>query len=115
LDNCLYMKNKVHTLSYFKKRLKDCGYIVWEIMNKYSIEDPRKWTVMINPSIESVLITCIVNREQLGDMPEFEVNDGGLRFQKNLTLKTNSMEVLINLLSKKGIVADDSLYVKTVD
>ena len=84
-------------------------------MNKYSIEDPRKWTVMINPSIESVLITCIVNREQLGDMPEFEVNDGGLRFQKNLTLKTNSMEVLINLLSKKGIVADDSLYVKTVD
>ena len=81
-------------------------------MNKYSLEDPRKWTVMINPSIESVFITCIVNREQLGDIPEFEVNDGGLRFQKNLTLKTNSMEVLINLLSKKNIVADDSLYAK---
>jgi hypothetical protein len=79
------------------------------------MEDPRKWTVMINPSIESVFITCIVNREQLGDIPEFEVNDGGLRFQKNLTLKTNSMEVLINLLSKKGIVADDSLYAKKVD
>lgn len=70
---------------------------------------------MINPSIESVFITCIVNREQLGDIPEFEVNDGGLRFQKNLTLKTNSMEVLINLLSKKGIVADDSLYAKPVE
>jgi len=84
-------------------------------MNKYSMEDPRKWTVMINPSIESVFITCIVNREQLGDIPEFEVNDGGLRFQKNLTLKTNSMEVLINLLSKKGIVADDSLYAKPVE
>jgi len=79
------------------------------------MEDPRKWTVMINPSIESVFITCIVNREQLGDIPEFEVNDGGLRFQKNLTLKTNSMEVLINLLSKKGIVADDSLYAKPVE
>jgi len=84
-------------------------------MNKYSMEDPRKWTVMINPSIESVYMTCIVNREQLGDIPEFEINDGGLRFQKNLTLKTNSMEVLINMLSKKGIVADDSLYAKKVD
>ena len=109
------MKNKVHTLSYFKKRLKDCGYIVWEIMNKYSLEDPRKWTVMINPSLESVFITCIVNRVELGDIPEFEINDGGLRFQKNLTLKTNSMEVLINLFSNKGIVADDSLYVKKID
>lgn len=79
------------------------------------MEDPRKWTVMINPSIESVYMTCIVNREQLGDIPEFEINDGGLRFQKNLTLKTNSMEVLINMLSKKGIVADDSLYAKKVD
>jgi hypothetical protein len=79
------------------------------------MEDPRKWTVMINPSIESVYMTCIVNREQLGDIPEFEINDGGLRFQKILTLKTNSMEVLINMLSKKGIVADDSLYAKKVD
>lgn len=92
--------------------MKDSGYVVWEIMNKYSIEDPRKWTVMINPSIESVFITCIVNREQLGDLPEFEINDGGLRFQKNLTVKTSSMEVLINLFNRKNIVADDSLYIK---
>lgn len=106
------MKNKIHTLSYFKKRLKDNGYIVWDIMNKFSMEDPRKWTVMLNPSIESVYITCYVNRESLGDLPEFEFNDGGMRFQKNLSLKTSSMEVVINLLNSKGIVSDDSLYVK---
>jgi len=106
------MKNKIHTLSYFKKRLKDNGYIVWDIMNKFSMEDPRKWTIMINPSIESVFVTCSINRESLGDLPEFEFNDGGMRFQKNLTLKTSSMEVVINLLNSKGIVADDSLYVK---
>ena len=79
------MKNKIQTLSYFKKRLKDNGYVVWDIMNKYSMQDPRKWTVMINPSIESVFITCVVNREELGSLPEFEINDGGMRFQKNLT------------------------------
>lgn len=106
------MKNKIHTLSYFKKRLKDSGYIVWDIMNKYSIEDPRKWTVLVNPSIESIFITCSVNREELGSLPEFELNDGGLRFQKNITLKTSSMEVIVNFLTEKGITADDSLYVK---
>jgi len=106
------MKNKIYTLSYFKKRLKDSGYIVWDIMNKYAMEDPRKWTVLVNPSIESVYITCIVNRNELGQLPEFEINDGGMRFQKNLTLMTSSMEVIINLLSRKGIVADDSLLYK---
>lgn len=106
------MKNKIHTLSYFKKRLKDSGYIVWDMMQKYAMEDPRKWTVLINPSIESVYVTCIVNREELGSPPEFQINDGGLRFQKNLTLKTSSMEVIVNLLSSKGIVPDNSFYVK---
>ena len=106
------MKNKIHTLSYFKKRMKDNGYVVWDVMNKYSIEDPRKWTVLLNPSIESVFITCVVNREALGEPPEFEFNDGGMRFQKNLTIITSSMEVIINMLTKKGILADDSLYVK---
>lgn len=106
------MKNKIYTLSYFKKRLKDSGYVVWDIMNKYAIEDPRKWTVLVNPSIESVYITCIVNREELGQIPEFEISDGGMRFQKNLTIKTSSMEVIINHLTRKGIVADNSLYVR---
>ena len=106
------MKNKIHTLSYFKKRLKDNGYVVWDIMNKYSMEDPRKWTIMVNPSIESVYVTCLVNRVTLGDTPEFEINDGGMRFQKNLTLKTSSMEVVINLLLTKGIIPDDSFYKK---
>lgn len=106
-------KNKIHNLSYFKKRLKDSGYIVWDIMKKYSMEDPRRWTVLVNPSIESIYITCIVNREELGLAPEFEINDSGFRFQRNLTLRTSSMEVVVNLLTSKGIVADDSYYMKT--
>lgn len=106
------MKNKIQTLSYFKKRLKDNGYVIWDVMKKYSLPDPRKWTIMLNPSIESVYITCYVNREELGSTPEFEMNDGGMRFQKNIVLRTSSMEVMINWLSSKGIVPDDSLYMK---
>jgi len=82
------------------------------MMTKYSIEDPRKWTIMLNPSIESVFITCIVNRDELNGIPEFEIYDGGLRFQKNLTLKTSSMEVLINMLTEKCIIPDHSFYAK---
>lgn len=77
------------------------------------MEDPRRWTVLVNPSIESIYITCIVNREELGLAPEFEINDSGFRFQRNLTLRTSSMEVVVNLLTSKGIVADDSYYMKT--
>ena len=106
-------KNERHNLSYCKKRLKDSGYIVWDIMKRCSVEDPRRWTVLVNPSIESIYITCIVNREELGLAPEFEINDSGFRFQRNLTLRTSSMEVVVNLLTSKGIVADDSYYVKT--
>lgn len=106
------MKNKIHTLSYFKKRMKDNGYIVWDIMKKYAMEDPRKWTIMLNPSIESVYVTCIINRDELGGLPEFQINDGGFRFQRNLTIRTSSMEVIVNMLSSKGIVPDDSFYVK---
>ena len=106
------MKNKIHTLSYFKKRLKDNGYVIWDLMNAYSTEDPRKLTNLLNPGGESLFITCLVNRQELNDTPEFELYDGGLRFQKNLTLKTSSIEVIVNLLSSKGIVPDNSFYVK---
>jgi hypothetical protein len=96
--------NNIHTLSYFKKRLKDSGYVVWDIMNSFSLEDPRKW---------SVFVTCVVNRNGLGDLPEFEINDGGMRFQRNLIIKTKSMEVIMNMLNSKGILPDDSFYKKT--
>ena len=35
-------KNKITTLSYFVKRLKDSGFNVWKICNNYAHSDPRK-------------------------------------------------------------------------
>jgi len=107
------MKNKIHTLSYFKKRLKDNKFVVWDIMNKYSFEDPRKWTILINPGTDSVYMTCYINREELSEIPEFEINDGGRSFQRNLTLRTSSMEVIVNMLNKRGVTpGNNSLYIK---
>ena len=72
-------KNKITTLGYFIKRLKDNGYIVWKIMDRYDHDtDYRKWTVLINPSQESVMVTCLLNREGLNELPCFDFYDGGL-------------------------------------
>lgn len=100
------MKNKVHTLSYFKKRLKDSGYVVWDIMKHYADYDPRKWTILINPGAEAVYVTCVLNRDEM-DITEFELTDSGQRFQKNLIIKTSSMEVITNFLNKKNILPDE--------
>ena len=43
------MANKITTQSYFIKRLKDSGYLVYRLFDEYSESDPRNWTVMIDP------------------------------------------------------------------
>lgn len=81
-------------------------------MKTYSMEDPRKWTVMVNPGVHSIYITCVVNRDEMGQAPEFEINDSGLRFQRNLVLKTSSIEVVVNLLTGRGVLGDCTKYTK---
>tara|TARA_R110002012_G_scaffold128844_1_gene281203 strand:+ start:147 stop:449 length:303 start_codon:yes stop_codon:yes gene_type:complete len=98
------MKNKVTTCGYFIKRLRDNGYTVNRIFNEYSREDCRKWTVMINPRVSSLYITCYVNKDWHGDLM-FELNDGN-KF-KNLQLKTDSMEVILTKLIDKNIIPSE--------
>ncbi len=87
-------KNKISTLGYFKKRLRDCGFIVLDVFNNYSETDKRKWTVIINPGKESLFITCS-NTEDF-DEPLFEFSDNGVKVKpKNLQIATASMEVII--------------------
>ena len=53
------MANKITTQSYFIKRLKDSGYVVYKIFDEYSEADPRNWTVMIDPGNASVLCSKV--------------------------------------------------------
>jgi hypothetical protein len=107
------MKNNVTTQGYFIKRLRDSGFVVVKLFDKYAQHDSRKWTVLVDPSNTSVLITCYQNKEYKGDVL-FEFNDGGNRFIKNFNLKTQSMEIVITTLIEKGIlqIQEDSIFRK---
>lgn len=96
------MKNKVTTCGYFLKRLRDNGYYCYRLFNDYGQADTRRWTIILNPKIESVLITCFFNKDFNNDLM-FEFNDGGNFFPKNFQLKTDSMEVIITHLIERHI------------
>lgn len=94
--------NNITTQGYFIKRLRDCGFIVLKLFYNYSMVDPRKWTIIVNPGRESVIITCYINKNILKEII-FEINDGGGKIPRNFYLSTDSMEVMISFLIKNGI------------
>jgi hypothetical protein len=96
------VKNKITTLSYFVKRLKDCQFNTWKICSNYALADPRKWTIMVDPGNTSLFITCYENKDFKGEMM-FEFNDGGRSFPRNYSLKTSSMEVIVTTLIERGV------------
>ena len=95
-------KNKLKTPGYFIKRLKDNDFVTLRIFDKYSESDPRKWTVLIDPSGSSVYVTCFENTPFKGEYL-FQFNDGNQMFKGNLSLKTYSIEVVVQKLLKSGV------------
>jgi len=100
--------NKLKTPGYFIKRLRDNGFIVIRLFSVYAKSDPRRWTVMVNPSERSVMITCYANKSDLGEIL-FELNDGGAEIPRNFSLKTDSIEVIIDYLITHS-VSNDANY-----
>ena len=105
-------KNKIETLGYFTKRLRDNNYIIWKIFKGYNLRDTRKWTILVNPGQESVFITCHVNVHGEMDMPFFQFDDGGLNFKSTMLVKTKSMEVIIDKLIKNNVKSDSKKFKK---
>lgn len=95
-------KNKLKTPGYFIKRLKDNDFVTLRIFNKYSESDPRRWTVLIDPSGSSVYVTCFENTPFKGEYL-FQFNDGNQLFKNNLSLKTDSIEVVVQKLLRSGV------------
>jgi hypothetical protein len=95
-------RNKLKTPSYFIKRLRDNGFIVLKLFAVYGKHDPRRWTVLVNPSERSIMITCYNNKNEFGDV-SFELNDGGVNMPKNMFINTNSIEVIIDYLISHGV------------
>lgn len=106
-------KNKIRTAGYFIKRLRDSGFIVIKSFFRYSKSDPRRWTVIVDPSNTSVFITCFTNKNFLGEVL-FKLDDGDQKIPGSLFLKTDSIEVVISFLISKGVSNENknSLYFK---
>ena len=96
------MSNKITTLGYILKRLKDSGYFVNKLFTDYSEVDPRAWSVVIDPGGASVFCTCYINDPFVGES-YIELYDGGQFVPGRLKLKTSSYEVLIETLVRCGI------------
>jgi len=99
------VSNKIKTAGYFIKRLKDSGFVVFKMFNAYSDTDPRRWTVLVDPGITSVYITCFSNKTEINETL-FEIDDGGHLFSKGTYYKTDSIETIISTLIQKGVNND---------
>lgn len=97
------MANKLTTLGYILKRLRDSGYLANKLFAEYGEADPRSWTIMIDPGGSSVFCTCYVNDPYIGDT-YFELFDGNQYIPGRLNLKTSSFEVLVEHLVNYGII-----------
>ncbi len=101
--------NKITTISYFIKRLRDSGYVADKVFSEYGKQDPRCWTVVVDPKFSSVMITYFNNHYYMGE-EYFSINDGGQFFPENFKLKTSSIEVVIEYLVKFGINNKSDTY-----
>ena len=103
------MSNKLTTLGYTLKRFRDNGYYAHKLFTEYGSNDPRAWSIVIDPGVASVFCTCYINDPFFGES-FFELYDGGQFIPGRLKIKTNSFEVLIEHLVKYGINNKTSSY-----
>jgi hypothetical protein len=108
------MANKLTTMGYFMKRLKDSGYVVDKVFNGYSMIDSRSWTVIVDPGCASVFITCYHNDPEIG-RSYFEMYDGGKFVPGRVKLETSSIETFIGYLVKFGVSNKSRSYPSRLD
>lgn len=86
-------KNNLYTLSYFRKRLFENEIKSIKLIDHYSADDNRKWTILIYPNDKNILCTChkIMNDKTFW----FTLQTKSLM---NYVIKTKSMDVMIDTL-----------------
>ena len=95
-------QNKIRTPGYLIKRMRDSGFATLRVFQSYGEHDPRRWTVLVDPSRSSIYITCY-NNKSFVDEVMFEFNDGGNLFPKNYSVSTESIEVIVQHLVDRGV------------
>jgi len=86
-------KNKLYTLSYFKKRLIDAGYHVKVLIPKFLKKgDDRKWLISIMSEHKHYPIFCLCIKKE--DEYRYLITDNNLFMDREIM--TSSMNVIIN-------------------
>jgi len=104
------MSNKITTMGYFLKRLRDSGYYSHAIFTNYSESDSRSWSIVIDPGGSSVICTCYVNDPFVGDSC-IELYDGGQYIPGRVKLITDSYEVVVEALVRYNINNKTQKYI----
>ena len=93
-------RNNLYTLSYFRKRLKDAGINAKILIENYSEQDIRYWTICISEEL-NIICTCFKYLdEDDNQIVKFHFSDGNQLFVFDKTIQTESMNVIIEILSK---------------
>lgn len=94
--------NKLTTMGYFIKRLRDSGYVVDRLYTGYNYVDPRAWSVVIDPGGATIFCSCYHNDPQMGTS-YFEIYDGGQFIPGRFKITTSSVETFVSYLVKFGV------------
>lgn len=87
------MKNKLYTLSYFRKRIHSASIDSKILVKKYNVEDDsRYWTVTLFPKTHNIFCTCYKEDGEYW----FELWDGGNKLKNETTIRTKSMNIIID-------------------
>jgi len=87
------MKNKLYTLSYFRKRLHSASIESKILIKNYMInEDKRYWTIVMFPKTHNIFCTCYKNETEFW----FEFWDGGNNLKNETIIRTKSMNIIID-------------------
>ena len=93
-------KNKLYTLSYFRKRLRDANLTSKVLIDSYKGEaDKRYWTISIDPE-KRIFCTCFKYIEEDEIVFNFKFSDENQSLPIDRTITTESMMVIIEELKK---------------
>lgn len=93
-------RNKLYTLSYFRKRLKEAGIYANILFENYDPLDKRYWTINITEEL-NIFCTCFKYLDQDGmQIVRFHFTDGNQRLGLDKNIQTESMNVIIEMLEK---------------
>jgi hypothetical protein len=87
------MKNKLYTLSYFRKRLHSASIDSRILVKAFVVDgDTRYWTLSLFPKTHNIFCTCYKDETEFW----FELWDGGNKLKNETIIRTKSMNVVID-------------------